>query len=109
MLWFAYSPLNGKAPQIETKPGSPRKLERLFGVVTLSFLISYSWGDFLATNTELRAGGKRKSIFRLGLESLMEIFDKGLGKLSAVGSDDRIIDENLTLIGGSAIKYHLDI
>ena len=55
------------------------KIERLFGVVTLSFLVSYSCGLILVRTTKLTASERRKSIFRLGLETLMELFDKPRG------------------------------
>lgn len=51
------------------------KIERLFGVLTLSFLVTYSWGLMLSSSTKLTVAEKRKSAFRLGLESLMEIFN----------------------------------
>ena len=85
------------------------KLDRLFGVVTLSFLVTYSWGDFLASNTELRAAEKRKSIFRLGLESLMELFDKGGSKLSLSHPRELMRHEDSSLLSSSGVKYQLDI
>lgn len=51
------------------------KLERLFGVVALCFLVTFSFGSMLKEYTELNASEKRKSIFRLGLERLMQLFD----------------------------------
>jgi len=55
------------------------KIERLFGIVTLSFFATYSWGLLLSMSTKLTVAEKRKSIFRLGLESLLELFDKKEG------------------------------
>ena len=52
------------------------KVERLFGVVTLRFLATYSWGLMLQSCTQLNATEKRKSTFRLGLESLLQILDR---------------------------------
>ncbi len=52
------------------------KIERLFGIVTLSFFATYSWGLILSATTNLTVAEKRKSVFRLGLESLMELFDR---------------------------------
>lgn len=52
------------------------KLERLFGIVTLSFFATYSWGLMLSSVTKLTVAEQRKSVFRLGLESLMELFDR---------------------------------
>lgn len=57
----------------DTHMTDPRKLERLFGVITISFFVTYSLGKILATETKLNASEKKKSIFRLGLESLMEM------------------------------------
>ena len=59
----------------DTHLRSAEKLERLFGVVAMSFLITFAWGIILRNRTKLSAHEKRKSIFRLGLESLLEIFD----------------------------------
>jgi len=70
------------------------KIERLFGIVTLSFFATYSWGIILSMTTNLTVSEKRKSIFRLGLESLMELFDKREG---SPPSDDIPIESNLSL------------
>jgi hypothetical protein len=85
------------------------KLDRLFGVVTLSFFVTYSWGLFLSANTELRTPEKRKSIFRLGLESLMELFDEKRVQLSSLHLGELTEHGgNLTLLGPEN-GYLLDI
>lgn len=61
----------------DTHMTQAEKVERLFGVVTLSFLATYSWGLILQNSTQLNATEKRKSTFRLGLESLLQILDRG--------------------------------
>lgn len=58
----------------DTHMTEAHKLEKLFGVVTMSFFITFAWGVMLSTYTELNAWEKKKSIFRLGLESLIELF-----------------------------------
>jgi len=47
-----------------------RKIEKLFGVLTLAFLISYGWGSEMKQNNNVSAYHKRKSIFRLGLDQI---------------------------------------
>jgi hypothetical protein len=59
----------------DTHLQTAEKLERLFGVVTMSFLLTFGWGIILQERTNLSAHEKRKSIFRLGLESLLELFN----------------------------------
>ena len=81
------------------------KIERLFGVVTLSFLTTYSWGLILSANTSLNATEKRKSIFRLGLESLMELFDKTLSRPLC----ELISLEKSSLLEPSPTKHQLEI
>jgi len=71
------------------------KIERLFGVVTLSFLVTFSCGLILATETKLTASEKRKSVFRLGLETLMEWFDKPLSSWQSTAQAYLKSDENL--------------
>lgn len=46
------------------------KIEKLFGVLTLAFLISYGWGCEMTKKTLLTNYQKRKSIFRLGLDRI---------------------------------------
>ena len=61
----------------DTHMSDARKIERLFGVVAMSFFVTYSVGELLATTTSLTSREKRKSIFRLGLEAIMEILSNG--------------------------------
>ncbi len=51
-----------------------KKIEKLFGVLTLAFLISYGWGSEMKRNCDLKAYLKKKSIFRLGLDQIARIF-----------------------------------
>lgn len=54
----------------------PSKLEKLFAVITLSFVFSYAWGCHLKVSSEsLSAHKKRKSLFRLGLEDILRLLD----------------------------------
>lgn len=51
------------------------KLEKLFAIVTLAFTYSYAWGCHLRhTQTKSNAASKRKSLFRLGLEDILNMF-----------------------------------
>ena len=54
----------------------PKKLERLFAIVVLAFTYSFGWGCYLRTAAlKTSAQSKRKSLFRLGLEDLVRLFD----------------------------------
>ena len=53
------------------------KIEKLFGVIAISFYCTFQWGRYLFQTIRLNAHEKRKSLFRLGLESLLEIFSEG--------------------------------
>lgn len=58
-----------------THMSAPEKIEKLFGVLTLAFIISYGWGcEMKAGATGLSATQKRKSFFRLGLDRISQIF-----------------------------------
>jgi len=50
-----------------------RKLEKLFAIVSLSFLFSYGWGCHLRKVSKPTAALKRKSIFRTGLEGILRL------------------------------------
>ena len=52
----------------------PEKIEKLFAVLTLAFMISYGWGCEMKKSTTLSAPQKRKSTFRLGLDRISQIF-----------------------------------
>ena len=52
------------------------KLEKLFAVVVLAFLFSFSWGCHLrATGCRVSRQSKRKSLFRLGLEDILKLLN----------------------------------
>lgn len=54
----------------------PRKLEKLFAVVVIAFTYSFGWGCHLRMEGQRSsAQSKRKSLFRLGLEDLVRLFD----------------------------------
>ena len=57
-----------------THMSAPKKIEKLFGVLTLAFMISYGWGCEMKSKTKLTATQKRKSIFRLGLDRIAQLF-----------------------------------
>jgi len=55
-----------------------KKLEKLFAVVTLAFLLSLSWGSHLrAEKQRVSAQSNRKSVFRLGLEDILRLVSPG--------------------------------
>jgi len=56
-----------------THMSDPDKIEKLFGVLTLAFLISYGWGCEMKQKATLTAPQKRKSIFRLGLDRIAQL------------------------------------
>lgn len=57
-----------------THMSGARKIEKLFGVLTLAFLISYGWGCEMKATDALVSSQKRKSIFRLGLDRISQLF-----------------------------------
>ncbi len=53
-----------------------RKIDKLLAVVALAFLFTLGWGVMLKEKNELTARQKRKSVFRLALDLLIEMFDR---------------------------------
>ena len=54
----------------------PRKLEKLFAIVVIAFTYSFGWGCHLRSQGDrASAQSNRKSLFRLGLEDLVRLFD----------------------------------
>ena len=54
----------------------PKKLQKLFAVVVIAFIYSFGWGCHLRSAAlRTSAQSKRKSLFRLGLEDLVKLFD----------------------------------
>lgn len=53
-----------------------RKIDKLLAVVSLAFLFTLGWGVLLKQQGDLSARQKRKSIFRLALDMLIEMFNK---------------------------------
>jgi hypothetical protein len=55
---------------------NPAKLEKLFGILTMAFLLSFAWGCHLRSSEQkISAATKRKSLFRLGLEDILNLAD----------------------------------
>jgi len=51
------------------------KLDKLFAVLAIAFLVSFAWGcQIRHSKQEESAQSKRKSLFRIGLEDLLRIF-----------------------------------
>ena len=50
------------------------KIEKLIAVMTLAFLVSYGWGCQMKHDAPLSSAQKRKSIFRLGLDRIAQLF-----------------------------------
>lgn len=80
----------------DTHMSEDAKLERLFGVITLSFAVTFSWGNILTIKEYLNATEKRKSVFRLGLESLMRILDREQHSSSKASSLIQQVDQLIT-------------
>ncbi len=61
-----------------THMSDPRKLEKLFAVVTIAYIISFAWGCHLrAERHRISAKSNRKSLFRLGLEDILRLLSPG--------------------------------
>lgn len=58
-----------------THMSAPGKIEKLFAVLTLAFMISYGWGCEMKAKSTLTAPQKKKSIFRLGLDRIVQMFN----------------------------------
>lgn len=72
---IVFSHLKKRGFDLETTHmSSPEKIEKLFGVLTLAFLICYGWGCELKRSADTKAYLKRKSIFRLGVDEIVRIF-----------------------------------
>jgi len=67
-----------------------KKLEKLFAVVALAFLLSFSWGSYLrAEKHRVSAQANRKSVFRLGLEDILRLGSPG--QISQALRDDLVL------------------
>ncbi len=77
-----------------------RKIEKLFGVLTLAFMISYGWGCERKSKTSLTALQKRQSTFLLGLDRISQRIGK---------KEDRVTEMLAFLHGIEREKYHLII
>ena len=54
---------------------SAPKLDKLFAVLAIAFLVSFAWGCQIRNSKEKEsAQSKRKSLFRIGLEDILRIF-----------------------------------
>lgn len=57
------------------------KLEKLFAVVVLAFLFSFAWGCHLrVSNRRTSRQSQRKSLFRLGLEDILQLLNQPSGR-----------------------------
>ena len=62
---------------------SAPKLEKLFALVAIAFLVSFAWGcEIRKFRAQETAQSKRKSLFRLGLEDILRIFTSNESKES---------------------------
>lgn len=52
------------------------KLEKLFALVSLAFLLSFGWGCHLRATRQPTQAMKRKSLFRQGLEDILRLLSK---------------------------------
>ena len=54
---------------------SAPKLDKLFAVIAIAFLVSFAWGCQIRNSQQKEsAQSKRKSLFRIGLEDILRIF-----------------------------------
>lgn len=54
---------------------SALKLDKLFAVITIAFFVSFAWGCQVRNSQQKEsAQSKRKSLFRIGLEDILRIF-----------------------------------
>ena len=51
------------------------KLEKLFALISLAFLISFGWGAHLRRSPKTNQAMRRKSIFRQGLEGILRLLN----------------------------------
>ncbi len=58
-----------------THMSEAKKLEKLFALVSLSFLFSFAWGCELRSTRKTTKAMKRKSIFRQGLEDILRLLN----------------------------------
>ncbi|MFT6381030.1 MAG: hypothetical protein ACJAXZ_002516, partial [Akkermansiaceae bacterium] len=73
---FGHLKKNGFDLEATHMTGAP-KLEILFALTVLAFLFSFAWGcRFRESTRKMTAAASRKSVFRLGLEDLMSLFDQ---------------------------------
>ena len=55
----------------------PPKLDKLFAVLALAFIVSFAWGCQLRHSKQKRTKqSMRKSLFRLGLEDMLRMFQQ---------------------------------
>lgn len=57
-----------------THMSDPGKIEKLLGVLIMAFMISDGWGREMKAAKSLPAAESRKSLFRLGLDRISQIF-----------------------------------
>ena len=54
-----------------------KKLDKLFAVLALAFIVSFAWGCQLRHSKQKRTKqSMRKSLFRLGLEDMLRMFQQ---------------------------------
>lgn len=58
-----------------THMSDPKKLEKLFALVSLAFLFSFAWGCELRSTRKTTKAVARKSIFRQGLEDILRLLN----------------------------------
>lgn len=64
---------------------SAPKLDQLFALVAIAFLVSFAWGcEIRKFRAQETARSKRKSLFRLGLEDIPGIFMSDESKESEI-------------------------
>jgi len=69
---------------------SAPKLDKLFAVLAIAFLVSFAWGCQMRNSQQKEsAQSKRKSLFRIGLEDILRIFQTAQSKDKVMRSKRR--------------------
>lgn len=73
---------------------SAKKLDKLFAIVSLAFLIAFAWGSRIRhSKQQTSKQSMRKSLFRIGLEDILRILQQSQARRCHASKD---VDEKLT-------------
>ena len=69
---------------------SSKKLDKLFAIVSLAFLVCFAWGCRMRSSNQLSSKqSERKSLFRLGLEDILRMMQQQYSEHSKIGQNTR--------------------